>query len=138
MVVYCDAFSGSREPCPRSGVSERQRWYYYFRRRVQHYLRHPSVAAQAGTSLWYCADTFEFFVCAYSCALQLDVAAQSIALVIFIYFSLMLNIFATIYHQIQSYLDTIGTGSSGTGGLPGKGAPLPGFNTGEHCVLLST
>ena len=51
----------------------------------------------------------------------------------------MVNIFfAIIYNQIQSYLDTIGTGSTGTGGLPGKGAPLPGFNTGKYCVFLST
>jgi len=44
--------------------------------------------------------------------------------------------FSTIYatpqwqrKQIQSYLDAIGTGSTGTGGLPGKGAPLAGYNT---------
>jgi len=34
--------------------------------------------------------------------------------------------------QIQSYLDTIGTGSTGTGGLPGKGSPLAGYNTGMY------
>lgn len=34
---------------------------------------------------------------------------------------------------------TIGSGSTGTGGLPGKGAPHPGFNTGKYgffaCII---
>ena len=32
--------------------------------------------------------------------------------------------------HVQRYLQDIGTGESGTGGVPGRGAPIPGFHTG--------
>lgn len=45
--------------------------------------------------------------------------------------------FSTVYpapdwqrDQVQRYLQNIGTGESGKGGVPGRGAPIPGFNAG--------
>ncbi len=45
-----------------------------------------------------------------------------------------------VYHyyiQIDAYLSTIGSGSTGKGGIPGHGAPLPGFNTGVCLRLIN-